>query len=157
VASKYSADRACRETDPETAKLALNANTSPAAVLPTESDDELDDLIAERGTSRTSLGSPPFPLTSRELPVPAKQGLGRDEKATPAPPWKYSAERSEDRSVCGSVAHAAMELTLQHPDLVAQHHQLDVLVAFCPSARSQYLKNAARYEVAETEAMTDDG
>ena len=34
VVSKYSADRACRETGPETAKLALNANTSPAAVLP---------------------------------------------------------------------------------------------------------------------------
>jgi hypothetical protein len=45
-----------------------------------------------------------------------------------------------------------MELPLQHPDLVAQHHQLDVLVRSCPSARSQYLKNAARDEIAETEA-----
>src|ERR1039458_9973111 len=34
VASKYPADRACRDADPEPAKLALNANTSPAAVLP---------------------------------------------------------------------------------------------------------------------------
>jgi hypothetical protein len=45
-----------------------------------------------------------------------------------------------------------MELTLQHPDLVAEHHQLDVLVQSCPSARSQHLKNAARDEIAETEA-----
>jgi hypothetical protein len=118
----------------------------------TEADDELDDLIAERGTSFTSLGSPSFPLATRELPVPAKQSLGRDEEAPPAPPWKKSAERSEDRSVCGSVANVTMELPLEHADLVAKHHQLDVLVQSCPSARSQCLKNAARDEVAETDA-----
>jgi hypothetical protein len=152
VASKYPTDRARGDADPKPAKLALNADTTPAAVLPAESDDELDELIAERATSRASLGSPSLPLVTGELPVPAQQGLGRDEKATPAPPWKKSAERSEDRSVRGSVAHAAMELTLQQADLVAKHHQLDVLVAFCPSEGSQYLKNAARDEVAETEA-----
>ena len=101
VASKDPADRACRDADPEPAKLTLNADTTPAAVLPTESDDELDDLISERGTPRASLGSPTFPLASRELPLPAKQGLECDEKATPAPPWKKSAECSAHRSVCG--------------------------------------------------------
>jgi hypothetical protein len=151
-ASKYPADRACRDADPEPAKLALNADTTPAAVLPAESDDELDDLIAERGTSRTSQGSPSLPLASRELPVPAEQGLGRDEEATPAPPWKKATERREDRSVRGSVTHAAMELTLQQADLVAKHRQLDVLVQSCPSAGSQHLKHAARDEIAETEA-----
>jgi hypothetical protein len=79
VASKDPADRARRDADPKPAKLALNANTSPAAVLPAESDDELDELIAERGTPRTSLGSPTLPLATRELPVPAEQSLGRDE------------------------------------------------------------------------------
>ena len=127
VASKYSADRACRETDPETAKLALNANTSPAAVLPADSDDQLDDLIAERGTSRTSLGSPTFPLASRELPMPAQQGLGRDEETAPPPSREQPAECRQDRSVRGPLANVTMELTLQHPDLVAKHHQLDVL------------------------------
>jgi hypothetical protein len=52
------------------------------AVLPTESDDELDDLIVERGTPRASQGSPTRPLATRELPMPAQQSLGRDEKAT---------------------------------------------------------------------------
>ena len=151
VAAKDPADRACRDTDPEPAKLALNADTSPAVVLPAESDDELDDLIAERGTSRTSLGSPSLPLASRELPVPAEQGLGRDEEATPAPPWKQSAERREDRSVRGPVADAAMELTLQHPDLVAEHHQLDVLVQSCPPAVSQQAEDPAHDEVAQAE------
>jgi len=48
VASKDPADRARRDADPWPAKLALNANTSPAAVLPAEADNELDELIVER-------------------------------------------------------------------------------------------------------------
>ena len=62
-----------------------------------------------------------------------------------------SAERSKDRSVCGSVANATMELPLEHADLVAQHHQLDVLVQSCPSARSQQTEDPARDEVAQAE------
>ena len=150
--SKYPADRARRDADPEPAKLALNANTSPASVLPTEADDEIDNLITKWRTSRTSQGSPSLPLATRELPMPAKQRLGRDEKTAPPPSGEQPAERCEDRSVRGPVADAAMELPLEHADLVAKHHQLDVLVAFCPSAGSQYPKNTARDEVAQTEA-----
>jgi hypothetical protein len=83
--------------------------------------------------------------------VPAKQSLGRDEKAPPAPPWKKSAERSEDRSVRGPVAHAAMELPLEQADLVAKHHQLDVLVQSCPSEGSQQTEDPACDEVAQAE------
>lgn len=118
--------------------------THPAAVLPAEADNELDELIVERGTSRTLRGSPTFPLAARALPMPAVQNLGRDEKATPAPPWKYSAERSEHHSVCGSVANAIMELPLEQADLVAQHDQLDVLVQTCLSSRSQQAEDPAR-------------
>ena len=152
IEAKDPADRACRDADPEPAKLALNANTSPAAVLPAEADDELDDLIAERGTPRTSQGSPTLPLATRELPMPAKQGLGRDEETAPPPSWERPAERGEHRSVCGSVADAAMELMLEQANLVAQHHQLDVLVHSCPSAGSQQTEDPARDEVAQTEA-----
>jgi hypothetical protein len=151
VAPKDPADRARRDAEPEPAKLALNANTSPAAVLPAETDDELDELITKWWAPRASQGSPTFPLATREFPASAEQSLRRDEKTTPAPPWKKSAERSEHRSVCGSVTNAAMELMLEHPDLVAKHHQLDVLVQSCPSAGCQCLKNAARDEVAQAE------
>ena len=44
-----------------------------------------------------------------------------------------------------------MELTLQHPDLVAEHHQLDVLVQRCPSAVSQQAEDPAHDEVAQAE------
>jgi hypothetical protein len=52
----------------------------------------------------------------------------------------------------GSVANAAMELTLQHADLVAEHHQLDVLVQSCPSARSQQTEDPASDEAAQAES-----
>jgi hypothetical protein len=44
-----------------------------------------------------------------------------------------------------------MELTLQHADFVAKHHQLDVLVQSCPSAGSQQTEDPARDEVAQAE------
>jgi hypothetical protein len=81
VTSKYSADRACRDADPESAELALNADNSPARVLPAETDDELDDLITKWRPSWTSQGSPSLPFATRELPMPAEQSLGRDEVA----------------------------------------------------------------------------
>jgi hypothetical protein len=113
VAAKNLADRARGDADREPAKLTLNADTTPTFVLPAEFNDELDDPSTKWRAPFTSLDSPSSPLATRELPVPAEQSLGRDEKATPAPPWKKSTERSEDRSICGSVAHAAMELPLE--------------------------------------------
>ena len=113
VASKDPADRARGDADPKPAKLALNADTSTAAVLPAESGDELDNLIVEWGTPRASLGSPSLPLASRGLPVPAQQSLGRDEEALPPPSREQPAQRREDRSVRGPVADAVMELPLE--------------------------------------------
>ena len=83
--------------------------------------------------------------------MPAKQRLGRDEETAPPPSREQPAERREDRSVRDPVADAAMELTLEHPDLVAQHHQLDVLVQSCPPAGSQQAEDPARDEVAQAD------
>jgi hypothetical protein len=44
-----------------------------------------------------------------------------------------------------------MEMTLQHADLVAKHHQLDVLVQSCPSAGSHQAEDPAHDEIAEAE------
>ena len=88
--------------------------------------------------------------------MPAEQCLGRDEKATPPPSREQPAERSQDHSIRGPVANAAMELTLQHPDLVAEHHQLDVLFQRCPPAVSQQAEDPAHDEIAQAEGMADD-
>ena len=39
-------DRRGRDPDPELSQLTLDAHTSPAPVLPTETNDELDELVA---------------------------------------------------------------------------------------------------------------
>jgi len=83
--------------------------------------------------------------------MPAEQRLGRDEEAPPAPSGEQPAERREDRALRDPVANAAMELTLQHADLVVEHHQLDVLVQSCPSVRSQQTEDPAHDEIAEPE------
>ena len=83
--------------------------------------------------------------------MPAEQGIGRDEKATPPPSRERPAERREDRSIRGPITNAAMELTLQHPDLVAERHQLDVLFQSCPSAGSHQAEDPAHDEVAQAE------
>jgi hypothetical protein len=44
-----------------------------------------------------------------------------------------------------------MELTVQHPDLVAEHHQLDVLFQRCPPAVSQQAEDPAHEEIAQAE------
>ena len=77
---------------------------SPMAVLPTEADDEFDDLIAERGTPETSLASPRFPLASRELPTAKSRVSGRDEETAPPPSREPPAERREDCSVRSPLA-----------------------------------------------------
>ena len=88
----------------------------------TEADDEIDNLITKWRPSWTSQGSPSLPLATRELPMPAKQRLGRDEETAPPPSREQSAERRKDRSVRGPLADAAMEQTLEKADLVAEHH-----------------------------------
>ncbi len=91
VAAKDPANRARGDADPEPAKLTLNADTTSAAVLPAESDDELDDLITKWRAPFTSLGSPSFPLATRELRRQRNRVSGVTRKQTPAPPWKKSA------------------------------------------------------------------
>ena len=54
--------RGRRDTDTELSQLSLDADTSPASVLSTQSDDELDQLFVHRRSARTSLVSPSPPL-----------------------------------------------------------------------------------------------
>jgi hypothetical protein len=55
------------------------------------------------------------------------------------------------RPVTSACAGSSACAALWRPTARGQHHEFEVLVAFCPSEGSQYLKSAARDEVAETE------
>ena len=118
---------------PELSQLTLDAHASPATVLPTETNDQLDELIAHRGSPRPSSCSPSSPLAPGEFPVPAHQGVGGDEEGRPTRPREQSTEGGEDRPVDGPVPDTSVELSLEDAHLVAEHHDLDLLVRLGPS------------------------
>ena len=68
-------DRARRDANAETSKLALDADTAPAPVLSGDPDDELDELIVHGRPTRATRGSPAPPFAPRELSVPTKARL----------------------------------------------------------------------------------
>ena len=85
VSAKDAPDRARRDANAKASKLALDADTAPAPVLSGEPDDELDELIEHGRPTRTTRGSPAPPFAPRELSVPTKERLWRDEEGAPAP------------------------------------------------------------------------
>jgi hypothetical protein len=106
----------------------LDAHAPPGAVLPAETDDEVDKIVAQGRSARTTLAAPSAPLDVGCFAVPREQGLGRDEERPPTCSREQPAERREDRPICRSVAKAPVQLTFQDADLVTEHHELDVLV-----------------------------
>jgi hypothetical protein len=60
--------------------------------------------------------------------VPAKERLWRDEEGAPAPSRQQPREGGEDRSIHRAIGDARIELALEDAHLVAEHHDLDVLV-----------------------------
>jgi len=90
VASKDPADRARGDADPKPVKLALDANTSqrrfsrPSLTMSSTISSRAGDVQDLAGLANVST------CVARTPDAKRKQSLGRDEKATPAPPWKKS-------------------------------------------------------------------
>ena len=112
----------------ELGQLALGAGTAPAAVLPAEAHDQLDELGAHRRPLWPPLPSPRPPFTPPGFSVPAEQRPRRNEEGAPAFPGEQPAEGGEERALSRPVPDAAMELALKGTDLVAEDDQFDVLV-----------------------------
>src|ERR1039457_171826 len=148
---KGAPDRARRDANAETSKLALDADTTPAPVLSDEPDDELDELIGHGRPTRATRGSPAPPFAPRELSVPTKERLWRDEEGAPAPSRQQPREGGEDRPIHRAVGDARIELALEDAHLVAEHHDLDVLVRLGPRRGSEQAEDAAQAEVTEGE------
>jgi hypothetical protein len=60
--------------------------------------------------------------------MPAHERLRRDEEGPPARSWEPPRQGGEDRPIDRSVAHAPVYLAIEDAHLVAEHHDLDVLV-----------------------------
>jgi hypothetical protein len=151
VSAKDAPDRARRDAYAKASKLALDADTAPAPVLSGEPDDELDELNGHGRPTRATSRSPAPPFAPRELSVPTKECLWRDEEGAPAPSRQQPAEGGEDRPVHRAVGDARIELALEDQHLVAEHHDLDVLVQGCPPRGSEQAEDPAHDEMAEGE------
>jgi hypothetical protein len=83
--------------------------------------------------------------------VPTKERLWRDEEGAPAPSRQQPREGGEDRLIHRAIGDAHIELALKDAHLVAEHHDLDVLVQGCPPAVSQQAEDPAHDEIAQAE------
>ena len=103
---------------PSLPQLALDAHTTPAAVLAAETHDQLHQLRAHRRPSEASLPPPGSPLAPCGFSVPAEQRSRRDQESLPAVTREEPAEGGQEGAVGFPVADAAMQLALKGPHLV---------------------------------------
>ncbi len=74
----------------------IPASSETAPVLSGDPDDDLDELIGHGRPTRATRGTPAPPFAPRELSVPAKERLWRDEEGAPAPSRQQPGEGGED-------------------------------------------------------------
>jgi hypothetical protein len=86
MSSQDPSDRTGRNTYSELSKLALDPDASPAPVLPTETNDDLDQFVAHWRSARASLFSPPPPLVRGCFSMPSQHGVGGDQEGSPPGP-----------------------------------------------------------------------
>ena len=137
------------DPDAELGQLALDTHAAPAAVLPAQAHDQLDQLGAHRWPSRASLASPCPPFPPSGFSVPTEQRRWRDQESSPAFPREQPAEGSQEGAVDWPVPDAAVDLALKDAHLVTEDHELDVLVGFASSGRHDERQNPAQPEVHE--------
>jgi hypothetical protein len=127
---KQGADRRRAGSDAELPELALHPDTTPARVLPGEPEDERTDLRIDRRPARAT-GLAVGPLPAYELAVPAQERRRGDEEGDPAVTRDRTTRRREQDPVDGPELRSARR-PLQHPELVAEDEDLEVLGSVVP-------------------------
>ncbi len=144
-------DRTGSYTDTKLSQLALDTDASPASVLPTETNDEGNEFIAYRRTTRASLCSPSPPLALAGFSMPSEQRVGGNHEGPPPISREESAECSEDRSIGWTVPDTSVMLSVQNTHLMAEHHDFDVLVGLGSNGAPDEAEETAQTHVKESE------
>ena len=118
--------------------------TSPAGVLPSQLDDQGDDLGVEGGSTRSSPGTGPVP--SHQAAVPAQQRLGPDEEDRPAPAGEEPGGSRQKDTVCFGQLRTG-HLAAQDGEFVAQDHDLEVFAAVGPEPQGRKGEDTSRQDV----------
>jgi hypothetical protein len=123
--SEQGPDRRRTHSQAELAQLALDPHAAPARVLPGKPEDQRTDLRFYGWPARTT-GPAVRPLSPHELAVPPEEGRWGDEEGDPAVPRDRPARRGEEDPVDGLELRSPRR-PLQHPELVAEDEDLEVL------------------------------
>jgi hypothetical protein len=96
----------------------------PPRVLAGKTNDQRTDLLRDRGPTRCPSGvRPAFP---HKLAMPAKQRVRTNEERRPARSAKELARRSQEHTI-SLVQPRTSDLATKNRELVAQHHDLELL------------------------------
>ena len=128
TATQERADRARRDPDPKLGQLAPDPQAPPPRVLPSHPKDQLPNVIDEW---RPPTGGIPAigPFPADELAVPTQERLRTHQERKP--PWarENPADRRHEQPVSTAKARPP-HLTLEHRQLMAKDHDLDVVGQF---------------------------
>ena len=149
MATQDPADRTGRDADTELSHFTLDAHTSPASILSTKTNDETNQPVAHRWPARASLFPPSAPLVLGRLPMPPQQRVRSNQERPPPASREHAAECSKDRPVHGAIAQSFVQLTFENPDLVAEHHDLDVPIRLASPGRSDEAEDSTQTDVEE--------
>jgi len=83
--------------------------------------------------------------------MPPQDGVGGNQEAPPTRPREQPAECSKDRSIRWPVSDTSAQVPLENTNLVAEHHDLDVLVRFATPTRRDEAEEPAEAEVEQRE------
>src|SRR6266545_5806089 len=101
-------------------------------------------MVGEWRSPATSLGL--RPLAGHQPTVPPQDRVRSDKEARPAPARKRAAQHREERTV-GGAELGSLDLAAQHGELVAEHHDLDVLGVLASRASKQRADESTGHEI----------
>ena len=141
------ADRGCRDPHPEAQQFSLDALVAPTGILLGEADDELLDVLVERGSPRATIRV--GPSARDEAAVPAQQRLRLHQEAGPAGWGQDAADGGEQRPV-GGFELGSWSLAAEHGHLMSQDEDLKILGGIASGEEGEQLDGAAQRQVGES-------
>jgi hypothetical protein len=120
------ADRGRRDPYSEAQLFSLDALVAPAGILLGKADDQLLDVLVERGSPCAAIWVGPG--ARDEAAVPAQRRLGLDQEARPVGPGQDAADGGQQRPV-GGLELGWWSLAAEHTKLMARDEDLKVLAA----------------------------
>jgi hypothetical protein len=128
-------------------QFSLDALVAPAGILLGEADDQLLDVLVERGSPCSTIWVGPG--ARDEAAVPAQQGLRLDQETGPAGSGQDAADGGEEGPV-GGLELGSWSLAAEHSELVAQNEDLKLLGGIAAGEEGEQLGGAAQRQVGKS-------